>query len=135
MTGEEFQKMVPGLYLVHWADGARSLAAVGVGEGGERWLAPVGWVRPSTSVPWPSIASVELLHGTAEDVDRARARLAELEGVERVFGDLVIDHEALALAARRGRREAIAVLVGMAEGANGAETVARKLCEMLEGRG
>jgi uncharacterized protein YodC (DUF2158 family) len=43
----------PGLYRVWWVDDGNanetnSLAAVGIGREGKRWLAPINWTRPST---------------------------------------------------------------------------------------
>lgn len=37
-----------GLYRVHWKSGGSSLAAIGMMENGDRWIAPTNWVRPTT---------------------------------------------------------------------------------------
>jgi hypothetical protein len=34
-----------GLYRVQWKEGGESLAAVGMNEKGERWIAPTNWIR------------------------------------------------------------------------------------------
>lgn len=39
MTLEEATKLSPGLYLVQWLDGSRSICAVGFSTGGRMWMA------------------------------------------------------------------------------------------------
>lgn len=37
-----------GLYRVHWKSGGSSLAAIGMMENGDRWIAPTNWITPGT---------------------------------------------------------------------------------------
>lgn len=49
-----------GLYIVHWKDGGTSLAAVGMGPDGRRWLAPTHWQVPSsTAKAWHYVERLE----------------------------------------------------------------------------
>lgn len=48
MTAEEVDALDVGLYVVFWKKGGRSLAAIGVGEDGQKWIAPANWVMPAT---------------------------------------------------------------------------------------
>jgi hypothetical protein len=50
----------PGLYVVYWRSGGRSLAAVGIGPDGTRWLAPTNWVAPTTSPDWSDVERADL---------------------------------------------------------------------------
>jgi hypothetical protein len=54
-----------GLYRIHWYDGGSSLAAIGVGRDGGRWVAPTNWVAPQlewAEERWAEmVASVERL--------------------------------------------------------------------------
>ncbi len=50
----------PGLYRVHWKSGGSSLAAIGMGANGNRWIAPTNWIRPA-DMPRP---------GTWGDIER-----------------------------------------------------------------
>ena len=43
MTSEEVQTLKHGLYLVHWKNGGRSLAAVGSKYDGSRWICCTNW--------------------------------------------------------------------------------------------
>lgn len=63
------QKSLPlGLYKIFWKDEVgsshpHSLAAVGMGSNGDRWLAPVNWIEPvnapSAKVHWDNVLRVE----------------------------------------------------------------------------
>lgn len=49
MNEKQSQQLVSGFYRLFWADGGSSLAAVGVCKDGGRWMAPINWVKPSSS--------------------------------------------------------------------------------------
>jgi hypothetical protein len=46
-----------GLYIIHWIDGGKSLAAIGNDQNGNRWFAPTNWVnsQPSLIKDWTKI--------------------------------------------------------------------------------
>lgn len=53
-------KFLLGLYRVYWKDGGFSLAAVGMLENGDRWLAPVNWVHPTENQDvWEKVLRLE----------------------------------------------------------------------------
>ncbi len=64
MTRKDADTLAPGLYLVHWKKGGRSLAAVGQMKDGARWLAPANWLSPDTRIGayWRDVARIELMH-------------------------------------------------------------------------
>ncbi len=52
----ELRETATGLYRVYWKSGeGSSLAAIGMLPSGERWLAPINWVRPTENPPWEDI--------------------------------------------------------------------------------
>ena len=61
MTDDPRLTLAPGIYRIVWRDGSESVAAVGVGVDGVRWIAPSNWVHPALSDPtcWASIKSVQ----------------------------------------------------------------------------
>ena len=65
MKKEDVLKLPPGLYRIHWREsngGGSSLAAVGITRNGNRWLAPINWVKPSDSlVTWRAVEKAEIL--------------------------------------------------------------------------
>jgi hypothetical protein len=61
MTKVEAKKLKLGLYRLYWKSGGSSLAAVGQGANGDRWMAPVNWVAPGDPTCWAMIASVQCL--------------------------------------------------------------------------
>ncbi len=63
MNQREVRALRPGLYRIQWKDDDRkSLAAVGIGADGRRWLAPTNWIAPSTSKEiWRMVLNVEQL--------------------------------------------------------------------------
>jgi len=65
MTLKQSRQLPLGLYRIYWKDGGSSLAAVGMGESGDRWLAPTNWVGPlpakSSRMIWRKIENVSLL--------------------------------------------------------------------------
>ena len=63
MTPEEARELLCGLYRIHWKnDGGESLAAVGMMDNGNKWLAPINWVAPTTNQKcWEMIDHVEKL--------------------------------------------------------------------------
>ncbi len=52
-------KLGLGLYRVWWKSGGSSLAAVGNGSDGTRWLAPTNWIEPTTSPDWDEVLKME----------------------------------------------------------------------------
>lgn len=63
MSGDKgsHESVAHGVYRVRWndADGV-SLAAIGSGPGGERWIAPTNWLRPGLlATCWTEIKSLE----------------------------------------------------------------------------
>lgn len=47
MKKADVRNLVPGLYLLHWKSGGKSLAAVGMTCSGGRWMAPINWEFPT----------------------------------------------------------------------------------------
>lgn len=47
MKKEDVAQLPVGLYVIHWKEGGISLAAVGMGQDGDRWLAPTNWQAPA----------------------------------------------------------------------------------------
>lgn len=60
MTEIDLKDIEHGLYLLLWAGGGTSLAAVGSNAKGERWFAPTNWVS-GPSYDWSKVAAVELI--------------------------------------------------------------------------
>lgn len=50
--------LAPGLYRVFWKAGGSSLASIGMGIDGRRWVAPINWTHPSLD-RWSLISRVE----------------------------------------------------------------------------
>lgn len=62
MTRKDANKLIPGLYLVFWKDGLKSLAAIGRAKGGGTWLAPTDWDYINTlGIYWKDVESVKLI--------------------------------------------------------------------------
>ena len=61
MTKQESMQLTPGIYRIHWTEGGSSLAAIGMGMDGSRWLAPTNWVIPTEYVKWETVQSAESL--------------------------------------------------------------------------
>lgn len=49
MNEAQSKQLKPGFYRLFWADGGSSLAAVGINKVGNRWMAPINWVSPSSA--------------------------------------------------------------------------------------
>lgn len=61
-AGMDPQALSPGLYRLHWVTGGSSLAAVGILDNGDRWMAPINWVAPSSNqADWLAVARAERL--------------------------------------------------------------------------
>lgn len=43
----DYKTMRPGLYNIFWKSGGSSLTSIGILPNGNRWIAPINWVRPS----------------------------------------------------------------------------------------
>jgi hypothetical protein len=59
-----------GLYRVHWKSGGSSLAAIGMMENGDRWIAPTNWIRPGTMASageWGEIERLEPIEPPLEN--------------------------------------------------------------------
>jgi hypothetical protein len=61
MTKVEAKKLALGLYRLFWKSGGSSLAAIGRGANGDRWLAPVNWVEVGFADSWRLVSRVELI--------------------------------------------------------------------------
>lgn len=65
MKQHEAKLLKLGLYKINWKKkhgGGTSLAAIGMIENGDRWLAPVNWIRPTEKQDvWKWIKSVEII--------------------------------------------------------------------------
>jgi hypothetical protein len=59
MTKVEAKKLPLGLYRLFWKTGGSSLAAVGQGPNGDRWMAPVNWVEVGFADSWRMVDRVE----------------------------------------------------------------------------
>ncbi|MBD8556344.1 hypothetical protein IFT84_17690 [Rhizobium sp. CFBP 8762] len=64
-----------GLYRVHWKSGGNSLAAIGMGSNGDRWIAPTNWIRPADMSSMGGWGDIEWL----ERIEPARAQGEEVE--------------------------------------------------------
>jgi hypothetical protein len=63
---QEIEKLICGVYRIHWISGGYSVAAVGRTHGGRTWLAPANWSSEYPSgVPsveaWNQVEKVELI--------------------------------------------------------------------------
>jgi hypothetical protein len=59
---EEVRKLRLGLYRIYWKSGGTSVAAVGMVENGNRWLAPTNWTHPTEDKKtWASVSRVVLI--------------------------------------------------------------------------
>lgn len=47
-----------GLYRIWWRSGGDSVAAVGIAENGDRWIAATNWVE-HTSTDWSEVIRIE----------------------------------------------------------------------------
>lgn len=70
-----------GLYRIHWKSGGSSLAAIGMMENGDRWIAPTNWLRPGmmpSAGEWGEIERLEPIpsHTRREALEEV-ARMAE----------------------------------------------------------
>lgn len=72
MTEDEARKLPLGLYRIHWYSGGTSLAAVGQGHDGRRWLAPINWLAPAQLPDWSAVVRVEAVPLEREPGEAAR---------------------------------------------------------------
>lgn len=79
MTIRESYKLKAGIYLVHWKSGGTSLAAIGIGRAGDRWLAPCNWVAPvaGDATKWRDIRFVQPVLASWERADKIDATIDE----------------------------------------------------------
>ena len=62
MKKAEVKKIPLGLYKVYWKSGGHSLAAIGMIENGDKWLAPINWVRPTEDQDiWRRVEKLKLI--------------------------------------------------------------------------
>ena len=61
MTEEESRVLEPGLYILDWHSGGRSVAAVGITSGGDTWMAPTNWVNGPMCGQWHSVRAARLV--------------------------------------------------------------------------
>jgi hypothetical protein len=67
VSPEQVKKLGHGVYRVYWASGGSSLAAVGSGVNGQRWLAPTNWCWPEFDpYGWGRVSKIELLYSEGE---------------------------------------------------------------------
>ncbi len=60
MKKELVLQLGPGIYRVEWKDGSESIASVGIGPDGTRWIAPTNWVAPSSDpILWRDVKRVQ----------------------------------------------------------------------------
>jgi hypothetical protein len=64
-----------GLYRIWWKSGGYSLAAVGMGSDGRRWLAPTNWVGPSNNPDWSAVLKGDLIMTRGSDDDNVATDL------------------------------------------------------------
>jgi hypothetical protein len=91
MTKTESRNLKLGLYRVYWTSGGWSVAAIGMKDNGDKWLAPTNWVGPTLDPDWDGILRVELIatqgdkpmsnRGMAQWTEHIRAAQALLETV------------------------------------------------------
>ncbi len=64
MTASEVARLRPGLYLIFWARGGSSHAAVGCDSTGARWLAATNWGAGLTNqLHWDQVRAAQPLTG------------------------------------------------------------------------
>jgi hypothetical protein len=67
MNQQQVNRLKNGLYEIKWKSGGVSIASVGTGVNGVRWMAPTNWVIvPSDN--WKIVQSVKLIRAEG-DVD------------------------------------------------------------------
>lgn len=78
-----------GLFRIHWASGGSSLAAVGMMENGDRWIAPTNWISPcldpTNEFAWGGIERVELIPVPAPAGEPATAADKIIGEIEQRF--------------------------------------------------
>jgi len=63
MKRKKVQQLEHGLYKIWWKSGGTSVAAVGSGMSGDRWIAPTNWIDAGiTDHCWRDVKKVKLLH-------------------------------------------------------------------------
>lgn len=88
MEASDGNALKTGLYRVWWMSGGFSVACVGMGHDGTRWLAPSNWLAPSKSPDWRDILKMEPLAESSPEfwidhIETARGLLATvLEGID-----------------------------------------------------
>jgi hypothetical protein len=66
MTQDELRAMPLGVYRLFWRSGGHSVASVGMGHDGTRWMAPANWLaapadRAANLRYWRQVERVELI--------------------------------------------------------------------------
>ena len=63
MKKSDVNKLPPGIYRLHWKTyDCTSIAAVGVTEDGDRWMAPTNWTSPTTNrAYWRMVKKADFL--------------------------------------------------------------------------
>ncbi len=93
MTRDEVMVLPLGLYRVWWETGGSSLASIGQGPDGTRWIAPTNWVAPALTLDWDEVLHLEPINvptpsaetlETAHQVREARVAEALAKSKERV---------------------------------------------------
>lgn len=102
MTPTDVELIDHGLYIILWATGGYSLAAVGSDDSGKRWFAATNWVS-GPSFDWSDVSAVVPVLTKAETFD-------DEPGVTDDGLDVAIDAWMVHLIRRVGDAEAIARL-------------------------
>jgi hypothetical protein len=50
MTADRVRELKIGIYRIYWTEGGSSIAAVGITQTGDKWIAPLNWVHPSENM-------------------------------------------------------------------------------------
>jgi hypothetical protein len=68
MTKKKVLELKNGVYRIFWREGGSSLAAVGITDSGDRWMAPTNWTALDEKYPkvavthvWREVKSAVLL--------------------------------------------------------------------------
>lgn len=63
MNKKEVKNLNGGLYRIWWKEGGSSLAAIGICENGDKWIAPINWVLPSDEQKvWKAVRKITPLY-------------------------------------------------------------------------
>lgn len=125
MTEQEVQRLKPGLYMfiLDESCGTRQILAWVSHYMNSRkvffFLDACSYLFERAHSEWQGIVEARFLFATPDEVEQERVRLSWLEAkvatLERIFGDLIVDDEALHQAYLAGRSDSIREFVDMAD--------------------